>query len=162
MHGRPTCILDAAAFIQLNANMSNETSSTMSNGAAVTTACTHNGSILQSKPFSRRCNLDQNHHWIMAMYINLEQSARPQCLLCSTAGASHKSQASQICLRYVSAGKWPSVRARSKAYRVSSMAMSSAWHSKACWQRGSAATMAVSGSTSPAMHNNCHVCCKGT
>lgn len=55
------------------------------------------------------------------------------------------------CLRYVSEGRWPSVRALSRAYRVSSMAMSSAWHSKACWHRGSTATIAVSVSTSPAL-----------
>lgn len=127
----------------------------------MTTACTHYaGSITQSKPFSTRCTLDKYHCWIMAMFINIA-SAGQQCLLCVTAGFNHGQQARQTCLRYVSAGKWPSVRARSNAYRVSSMAMSSAWHSKACWQRGSAATMAVSGSTSPATHVNCCVCCKG-
>lgn len=41
------------------------------------------------------------------------------------------------------------------------MAMSSAWHSKACWQRGSAATMAVSASTSPATHNNSRIVLQG-
>ena len=50
------------------------------------------------------------------------------------------------------------MRALSSAYRVSSMAMSSAWHSKACWHRGSAVTMAVSGSTSPAQSTRVFCC----
>ncbi len=55
------------------------------------------------------------------------------------------------CLMYTSGVSEPACMAFSKAYKVSSMAKSSAWPSRACFDRTSAGTMAVSGLTSPAL-----------
>jgi hypothetical protein len=68
----------------------------------------------------------------------------------------------RTCFRYTSAGRPPDWKLRSRAYSVSSTAMSCACASSACWHSASAATIALSGSIAASPAQQLAVLCTGS